>query len=65
MKVGDLVQSVNRYRGHTFLVVESRQARRTSVMGVSGKQMRAVSLKDGTKTRWVSIEYWKVISESR
>ena len=65
MKVGDLVQSVNRYRGHTFLVVEARQAGRTSVVSVSGKQIRAISLKDGTKTRWGSIEYWKVISESR
>ena len=59
MKVGDLVKNKTRYGGLKFLVVDIRD--QTAVH----KQVRAVRIVDGFKTRWSSIDGWEVISESR
>ena len=59
MKVGDLIKNKTRYVGLKFLVVDIRD--QTAVH----KQVRAVRIVDGFKTRWSSIDGWEVISESR
>ena len=56
MKVGDLIQSKNRYTGRLFLVLEIRDS-------LKGKQLKAISLPDRIKTRWCKIDTWDVISE--
>ncbi len=59
MKVGDLIKNKTRYVGLKFLVIGIRD--QTAVH----KQVRAVRIVDGFKTRWSSIDGWEVISASR
>ena len=59
MKVGDLIRSRRRYYGQRFLVIGIRD------IGLENKQVRAIRMPDGFKTRWSSIDGWEVISESR
>ena len=60
MKVGDLIKSKTRYVGQKFLVIDIRE-----LSGLEYKQVRAIRMPDGFKTRWSNIETWEVISESR
>ena len=59
MKVGDIIKNKTRYVGLKFLVISIRD--QTAVH----KQVRAVRIVDGFKTRWSSVDGWEVISESR
>jgi len=59
VKVGDLIKNKTRYVGLKFLVIGIRD--QTAVH----KQVRAVRIVDGFKTRWSSIDGWEVISASR
>ena len=60
MKVGDLIRSRRRYYRQKFLVIGIRE-----LSGLEYKQVRAIRMPDGFKTRWSKIETWEVISESR
>ena len=59
VKVGDLIKNKTRYVGLKFLVIGIRD--QTAVH----KQVRAVRIVDGFKTRWSNIESWEVTSEGR
>ena len=60
MKVGDLIRCKARYVGQKFLVIDIRE-----LSGLENKQVRAIRMPDGFKTRWSSIEGWEVLSASR
>ena len=72
MKVGDMITNKTRYINRPsgtrqrFLIVEIRVHRHlTSVIGEPFKQLRAIRMPDGLKTRWCAVDGWEVISESR
>ena len=68
MKVGDMITNKTRYINRPsgdrqkFLIVEMRDK---IVTGVPFKQLRAIRMPDGFRTRWSAIDGWEVISESR
>tara|TARA_Y100000114_G_C11721102_1_gene308523 strand:- start:529 stop:735 length:207 start_codon:yes stop_codon:yes gene_type:complete len=68
MKVGDMITNKTRYVNRPsgtrqrFLIAEIRDK---TVNGISFKQLRAIRMPDGFRTRWSAIDGWEVISESR
>ena len=68
MKVGDMIRNKTRYRigkeFQKFLVVEIRD-KSVAELGLTLKQLRAIRMPDGLRTRWSAIDGWEVISESR
>ena len=68
MKVGDLIKNKTRYavgkEFQKFLVVEIRD-KPVDELGLTLKQLRAIRMPDGLRTRWSAIDGWEVISESR
>ena len=62
MKVGDLIKSTFRYKGHIMMVVQTRIS--SDLFG-DYQQIRAISCRQGVKTQWCRASTWTVISESR
>ncbi len=70
MKVGDMITNKTRYVNRPsgtrqrFLVVEIRD-KPVAELGITLKQLRAIRMPDGFRTRWSVIDGWEVVSESR